>query len=119
MDLSDGLSSDLPRLCSQSGVGARLEAACLPRIPRIDREDGLRLALHGGDDYELLFAVRPKNVPKIAPKFRGLALTRIGEITREKKILLAEGGKSSPLASDGWDPFRNSLGAPESRELRR
>jgi thiamine-monophosphate kinase len=119
MDLSDGLSSDLPRLCSQSGVGARLEAARLPRIPRIDREDGLKLALHGGDDYELLFAVRPKNAPKIASKFRGLALTRIGEITREKKVLLEEGGKSSPLASYGWDPFRNCLGAPGCGELRR
>ena len=106
MDLSDGLSSDLPRLCSESGVGARLEVASLPRISRIDRADGLKLALNGGDDYELLFAVHPKHATKIGPKFQGLRLTRIGEITREKKILVEVDGKSRPLAADGWDPFR-------------
>lgn len=107
MDLSDGLSSDLPRLCAASGVGARIEAASLPCASRGTREDALELALQGGDDYELLFTVRPRNAPKIARKFRGLALTRIGEIAREKKILLVEkDGKLHPLLSGGWDSFR-------------
>jgi thiamine-monophosphate kinase len=106
MDLSDGLSSDLPRLCSESGVGAGIVAASLPRTARSDAKDAMELALNGGDDYELLFAVRPKNANRIGTKFHKLSLTRIGEITREKKILVEQDGKSRPLISGGWDPFR-------------
>jgi thiamine-monophosphate kinase len=106
MDLSDGLSSDLPRLCSESGVGAQITAASLPCIARSDAKDAAELALHGGDDYELLFAVRPENARKIASKFHGLALTRIGEITRDKRVLVEQDGTWRPLVSGGWDPFR-------------
>jgi thiamine-monophosphate kinase len=106
MDLSDGLSSDLPRLCSESGVGARIAVASLPCAPRSDAKDALELALNGGDDYELLFAVRPENARKIGTKFHGLALTRIGEITRDKRVVAEQDGKSRPLTSGGWDPFR-------------
>jgi thiamine-monophosphate kinase len=108
MDLSDGLSSDLPRLCAASRVGARIEAARLPRThaKSIHLDDAVKLALHGGDDYELLFTVRPKDARKIGRAFRGLALTRIGEITREKKVLLEQNGKWRPLIAAGWDPFR-------------
>src|SRR5258708_4904986 len=68
MDLSDGLSSDLPRLCAASGVGASIEEAKLPIVPtaankRTQRFDGLQLALDGGDDYELLFAVPRAKLP--------------------------------------------------------
>jgi thiamine-monophosphate kinase len=64
MDLSDGLSSDLPRLCAASAVGALLEITKLPQIPTPDVAvkhggDPVQLALHGGDDYELLFTVPP------------------------------------------------------------
>lgn len=106
MDLSDGLSSDLPRLCLESGVGARIEACSLPCLTRSHAKDATELALNGGDDYELLFAVRPKDAPKIETKFRGLPLTRIGEITREKKVLVEQDGRSRPLISAGWDAFR-------------
>jgi len=56
-------SSDLRRLCASSGVGARVESAKLPvvRLANAGREstvDPVQLALHGGDDYELLFTVR-------------------------------------------------------------
>ena len=85
LDLSDGLSSDLPRLCAASGVGARLERAKIPMVQlstagRRRGIDPLQLALHGGDDYELVFTVPPgkaKFLPKI---FRGLALSPIGKI---------------------------------------
>ncbi len=106
MDLSDGLSSDLPRLCSESGVGARVRYAFLPCVTRSHAKDATELALNGGDDYELLFAVRPRSVSKIGTKFRGLPLTHIGEITRQKKVLVEQDGRWRPLIPGGWDPFR-------------
>jgi len=112
MDLSDGLSSDLPRLCAASGVGARIEEAKLPRVPaavtkRPVRFDGLQLALNGGDDYELLFTVSRRNVEHIPRSFRGLPLTNIGEITRGRAILLRDkNNRERRLVAGGWDPFR-------------
>ncbi len=66
MDLSDGLSSDLPRFCTASAVGALLEKGKIPqvRIPNVALKrgrDAMQLALHGGDDYELLFTILPQN----------------------------------------------------------
>lgn len=116
MDLSDGLSTDLARLCAASGVGARLRASQIPqpRIPRrlAPRLQSLRvnlsrLALHGGDDYELLFTVPPERVNTLrrAPGAAGLAA--IGKITRGPEILLLDStGRTTPLESLGWDPFR-------------
>jgi thiamine-monophosphate kinase len=108
MDLSDGLSTDLPRLCGASGVGARVHAGWLPRTSRTDSGDALELALHGGDEYELLFTVKPRDVRRLGESFEGLRLTRIGEITAEKKIVLENEGKVRALVSGGWDPFRKS-----------
>jgi thiamine-monophosphate kinase len=113
MDLSDGLSSDLPRLCAASGVGARIETAKIPlvRLPK-DGRDGIRvpleLALHGGDDYELLFTVPRGKVKQIPQSQNGTRLTAIGEITKEKTLLLVDSaGHEAPLPNLGWDPFRN------------
>jgi thiamine-monophosphate kinase len=118
MDISDGLSTDLPRLCAASRVGARVEASRIPRIqipPNVARKlrgrelNPLDMALHGGDDYELLLAVPPGRAKALrrAPEFS--ALTQIGRITSGRKILLvAEDGSTSPLESRGWDPFRDS-----------
>ena len=112
MDISDGLSSDLPRLCAASAVGARIEAARIPspRMPQTASKklfDALHLALNGGDDYELLFTVSKKNVDRIPPSFQGLTLTEIGEITRERRLVIAERGKPPKLVVPrGWDPFR-------------
>ena len=107
MDLSDGLSSDLPRLCAASGVGATIDSNSLPISPLTGRSRALRLALHGGDDYELLFTVRPGKATLLPPRFHGVQLTRIGKITRARKILLQDSyGGSTPLGPGGWDPFR-------------
>jgi thiamine-monophosphate kinase len=106
MDLSDGLSTDLPRLCVASGAGARVDVELLPVTSLARGGDARSLALHGGDDYELLFTVARKNVARLPRAFRGLRLTRIGEITRGRKILVAEGGRELPLDAGGWDPFR-------------
>jgi thiamine-monophosphate kinase len=109
MDLSDGLSTDLARLCSASGVGAKICVDSLPVTSLLTPSDARELALHGGDDYELLFTVKKKKEMHLPRSFRGLRLTRIGEITREKNILLAsEGGRTLPLRSGGWDPFRKA-----------
>ena len=115
MDISDGLSTDLARLCKASKVGAQLDARGIPcvQIPeRIARRfspaaDALQMALHGGEDYELLFTVPRRNVARLrsAPGFSQLAA--IGEITRRRKILLIdEKGRARPLQPGGWDPFR-------------
>jgi thiamine-monophosphate kinase len=112
MDLSDGLSSDLPRLCAASGVGATIEEAKLPIVPtavdkRTERFDGLQLALDGGDDYELLFAVPREKVARIPRSSRGLLLTNIGEITRGRIIFRKDKNNGKlELAAGGWDPFR-------------
>jgi thiamine-monophosphate kinase len=112
IDLSDGLSSDLPRLCAASGVGARAESAKIPRVQisnsnRSRGIDSLQLALHGGDDYELLFTVPPGRANRLTGTFQGVPLTAIGRITEKRKlVLLGEGGHEGQLAPGGWDPFR-------------
>lgn len=114
MDLSDGLSSDLPRLCAASGVGARVTAAKIPTVQSAARNfksgaDPLRLALDGGDDYELLFTVLPNQTKFPLRSFRGTPLTPIGVVTSGKQIVLAdEHGREHPLHPCGWDPFRSS-----------
>ena len=112
MDLSDGLSSDLPRLCAASAVGARVEKVKIPQVhttelPLKHGHDPLQLALHGGDDYELLFTV-PAPKAKLLPKsFQGVRLTPIGKITRKRELLvLEENGRTRQLIPGGWDPFR-------------
>jgi len=113
MDLSDGLSTDLPRLCAASGVGARIETAKIPsvQLPKDGRGSTsvpLNLALHGGDDYELLFTVPRGKAKQIPHSQNGTRLTAIGEITKEKTLLLVDSaGREEPLPNLGWDPFRN------------
>jgi thiamine-monophosphate kinase len=123
IDLSDGLSSDLPRLCTASGVGARIEVAQIPTPPRTGagRFDALNLALNGGDDYELLFTVRANKASRIPHSFQGIALTEIGEITRGRGIVVVQqDGTTKPLLPRGWDPFRERFRTEGSRvRLRR
>src|SRR5712675_2138777 len=93
MDLSDGISSDLPKLCEASGVGACLRERALPvvKIQQKDRRkkfNAIELALHGGDDYELLFTVASKNVAQIPKAIASVPVTRIGEITADKRVIL-------------------------------
>ncbi|WP_419804252.1 thiamine-phosphate kinase [Terriglobus sp.] len=103
IDVSDGLSTDLHHLCSASGVGAVVRAAALPVHPlaRDEKDDGLALALHGGEDYELLFAARPSvRMPKRAG---GVPVHCIGRLTRAKDILLQRDGRTEPLPAAGWE----------------
>jgi thiamine-monophosphate kinase len=100
------LSTDLSRLCAASGVGARINADSLPMSSLTNAKDAQRLAMHGGDDYELLFCVRKKDLIRVPGRFQGLRLTQIGEITKEKKLLVRMKDKTVLLESEGWDPFR-------------
>ncbi len=107
IDTSDGLSTDLAHICEESGVGAELEAAFIPRarVGKPAREAGLDLALHGGEDYELLFtAPASKRVPS---RLAGVAVTQIGHITRSRKIFVAQSrGIPYELVPRGWEHFR-------------
>jgi thiamine-monophosphate kinase len=110
IDISDGLSSDLGHICGQSGVGAavRMKALPLSRSLRKTAEQLKRPLLHyalsGGEDYELLFTVPPAKLKRFAAL--GIPATEIGTITRDRKLLIADGdGKGKPLTPTGYDHF--------------
>jgi thiamine-monophosphate kinase len=96
MDLSDGLSIDLARMCQASGTSAALDH--VPQFPGATREQ----ALHGGEDYELLFTVRPET--RVPAAFHGVPLTRIGTMHKGNggRVLL----DGEPLPPLGHDHFR-------------
>lgn len=117
IDISDGLSSDLARLCAASRVGARVWAQSIPcvELPVGPKTAGhlpgglnrLQLALDGGEDYELLFTVPPENEKRLrrAPGFA--KLTQIGEIVPGRRAILVDTrGREKPVLAAGWDPFR-------------
>lgn len=112
IDISDGLSSDLNHLCSESKVGALVQANHLPvDHPVADlcgrrALDPLMLALHGGEDFELLFTVRPDNVSKLPQKVDGVSITCIGEITYAVDgVRISEGSRVWDLTPEGWQHF--------------
>jgi thiamine-monophosphate kinase len=99
MDLSDGLSLDLRRLCLASGVAAEITN------PPITRGVSLEQALHGGEDYELLFTVRPG--ARVPAAFEGLPLSRIGRmVTGTPGQVLLDG---LVLKQRGYDHFEQSM----------
>jgi thiamine-monophosphate kinase len=124
-DTSDGLSTDLTHICQSSRVSARIFADRIPavKVPgplqRLGM-DSLDLALHGGEDYQLVFTVSAAQASRMSKVYRGVPITRIGEIVLVKKSgrrkgrggsvieLVDAAGKSAPLAPHGWDHFRRS-----------
>jgi thiamine-monophosphate kinase len=98
IDLSDGLSTDLTHICEESGVGAELRAEFIPRDSRVS----LSLALHGGEDYELLFT-SAKPIPKL---IAGVSVSEIGRMVPIKKVFLVDEGKRKPLRAEGWEHFK-------------
>jgi thiamine-monophosphate kinase len=102
IDVSDGLSTDLAHICEESGVHAEINAEALP----IEAGATLEQALHGGEDYELLFTAKGA-VPK---SLGGVAVHAIGRIKRRGKgsaVTLVHNGKRSALAAGGWEHFRS------------
>jgi len=106
IDISDGLSTDLTHICEESAVGAHIEADSIPlaRIGRPTRPVDLKSALHGGDDYELLFtAPRHKRVPS---RIAAVPITQIGHINKSKRIVLSKAGTETELKPQGWQHFQ-------------
>lgn len=153
MDVSDGLSTDLARLCRASGVGARVWESLLPmptvaavsspspavaamchrrrrtparrgpefaattdvagaeRSSAVERavatQDPLALALHGGEDYQLLFTVPARKAAKVPRHFGGVPLNQIGIIERGNAVCLVRASaRVEPLQPAGFDHFR-------------
>jgi len=108
IDTSDGLSTDLAHICAESGVGAELQADSIPlaSVGKPRQEVDLDLALHGGEDYELLFtAPRSKHIPSSIAE---VPITQIGQITRGGKMFItSRSGASRELKPRGWEHFRN------------
>jgi thiamine-monophosphate kinase len=98
IDISDGLSSDLHHICDESRVGATIEAAALPAVAG---DNALQYALHGGEDYELLFTAPPGRA--VPSKIAGVPVTRIGSITRVRRVTFRTAdGRTQPLQPGGW-----------------
>ena len=114
MDLSDGLADALTQVASASGVGVRVDAGALPIDPGA-REwwtargvDAVSAAVVGGDDYELLFAVSPRQRGALRSVVRNVAdppLTKIGVFTKDpRELVLVRDGKEEALPK-GFEHF--------------
>ena len=104
IDISDGLSTDLGHICEESGVGAELQAEAVPvaTVGKPARKVAPHFALHGGEDYELLFTA-PRGVPA---RIAGVPITQIGHITSGKQIfLMNQNGVGYKLVPRGWEHF--------------
>lgn len=112
LDLSDGLASDLGHILKASGCGARIDLDKIPLSEALahscSREQALRWALTGGEDYELCFTVPEKNRGAIETALAALALpcTCIGQIAANGGFKLFDGGEPVEFEARGYDHFR-------------
>ncbi len=113
IDISDGLSTDLDHLCEESGVAAILDAARVPIHPlAAATPEPLQHALHGGEDYELLFTASPAT--RVPRSMAGVAITCIGTMHRPRRgqprlqLLTTRNGQQhyEPLLPAGWEHYR-------------
>lgn len=106
MDLSDGLSTDLPRLCQASQVGAHIDAKQLPLSESaLNSPDPIQAALGDGEDFELLFTLAPENLDKLQKSWIiPTLITQIGTILDTQTVTIAYPGQpEQPLVSTGFD----------------
>jgi thiamine-monophosphate kinase len=103
IDLSDGLSTDLAHLCEESRLAAEINVEALP----VDARATLDQALHGGEDYELLFTASPKT--KVPNQVGGVLTHAIGRMKKRSKgpqVVLDSDGTRTALEPGGWNHFR-------------
>jgi len=111
IDISDGLLQDLGHILRLSHVGAEIDAESVPRSIPLRRlfgdEDSLRMALSGGDDYELCFTCAPRTLTELQRQFRasGVALTDIGTIVEVKGLQIMRRGAPIMAAQQGFQHF--------------
>ncbi len=100
IDNSDGLSTDLAHICEESGVGAMISEPLLP----IAAGASLAQALHGGEDYELLFTARPG--ARVPIEIAGVPVTEIGWLERGRQVMITDlRNKAKKLEAKGWQYF--------------
>jgi len=110
IDISDGLSSDLNRICRQSGVGAIIEAELIPISEEAKRnEDPLGSALNDGEDFELLFTLSAQEFKNLLRYWDGpVAITKIGRITDTQKMQIEmDDGEVRDLEAKGYDHLKD------------
>jgi thiamine-monophosphate kinase len=113
IDLSDGLADGAHRIADASGIGVTIDANALPIDPAARAyfdargQDAVLQTLTAGDDYELLLAVRPRTRRRLAEAERrgGVPLTRIGQCTDDRAVLLRRGSDVTPVP-EGYSHFR-------------
>jgi len=99
IDISDGLSRDLAKICQQSNVGAIIDAAGVPihadaiELAKKSGKAALEHALHDGEDHELLFTCPTR--PPVG--------TLIGRVTADRSLVIDQNGRIDPLSAKGWD----------------
>jgi thiamine-monophosphate kinase len=107
MDISDGLLTDLDKLCGASGVGAEIDVNRLPLSSQLrdvfDSHRALNLALAGGDDYELLFTAHIADESRLR-NFK-TPITQIGKITVGRDVRCVRNGKTFEPTARGYDHF--------------
>jgi thiamine-monophosphate kinase len=112
MDISDGLTGDLPKLAAASGLAAHVDVAKLPLSAALrtvaSAAEARDWALAAGDDYELLLAVAPSNFEWLADVARqlNLTLTAIGELRRGNGVTWQLDGAAFDAPAHGYDHFR-------------
>jgi thiamine-monophosphate kinase len=104
MDITDGLSTDLNRICKQSKVGAVIEAEHIPVSDAAAKgEKPLDSALHDGEDFELLFTLSPTEFEKL-PKLGSVPITKVGTVTNSWRMELKHpDGRIVLLTPRGYD----------------
>jgi len=110
IDSSDGLSVDLLHLCEESGLGAEVELGRLPISPQLwdFEKDPYPLALHGGEDYQLVFTVSPAKYTAALALSKKIAVTPIGRMTKAKGIyVIDQNGKKEILPVKGYQHFKS------------
>lgn len=113
MDVSDGLSTDLARMCERSGCGALVEsvpvAPSAAAMAQLRGEDPQAYALAGGEDYELLVAVNARAFGYLSSRFRkrfGRPLLAVGRMRAGAGIFVRKDGREEEVQAAGWDHLR-------------